>query len=202
MFRTLALALLLPAPLVVRAGDKDKPADPQQDLPVTATLTAAKTTYTLDLDGKTGEEFRQILKGLKGNFPRAPAVELTLELKNTSDKAVKIWIGGDPTRLNLDLTGKGAVSVDAQRIFSRIFYRPKELEIPAGKIHQIKITALQYGFRGVARRAYWTEPGDYQLSASFVTAINPAPKGVKADNNGFGRITITSPKITLKVEKK
>jgi len=77
----------------------------------------------------------------------------------------------------------------------------KEIEIAAGKSHKIKITALQFGFRGVAKRAYWTEPGDYKLSASFVTAINPAPKGVKADEQGFGRVTITSPKIALKVEK-
>jgi hypothetical protein len=202
MLRTLALALLLSAPLAARAGDKDKPAEPKKDLPVTAKLVAAKTTYTLDLDGKTGEEFRKMLKEAKGNFPKAPAVELTLELKNTSDKPVKIWIGGDPTRLDLDLTGKGAVNVDAQRFFTRIFYAPKELELGPGKSHKIKITALQYGFRGIAKRAYWTEPGDYKLSASFVTAINPAPTGVKADDKGFGRVTITSPKITLKVEKK
>jgi hypothetical protein len=170
---------------------------------VTAKLVAKKTTYTLDLDGKTADDFRKLLKDEKARTrPAAPAVELTLVLTNESKKDVKIWVGGDATSLNLELKGPGAVSITAQQAFTREFRGPKVLELAAGKTHEIPIAALQYGFRGVAMRAYWTEPGEYTLAASFSTAINPAPDGVKADTEGFGRVAVSAEPIKITVEAK
>src|SRR5262249_36678185 len=153
-----------------------------KDKPVKATLVANKATYKLDLDGKSAEDFQKLLKETAkagGNFPPAPTVDLALELKNTTDKDLKICIGGDRTSLDLELKGKGAESVVAQRFFTRIFIGPKVLMLAAGKSHTIPIKSLQYGYRGVKNRAYWTLPGTYTLTASFQTAINPAPKDAK-----------------------
>jgi hypothetical protein len=197
----LVLSLALALPLAARAEDK-KP-DAPKDLPVTAKLVAKKTTYALDLGGMTADDFRKALKDEKArSYPAAPAVELTLVLTNESKKDVKIWVAGDATSLNLELKGPGAVSITAQKIFTREFRAPKVVELAAGKTHEISIASLQYGFRGVAMRAYWTEPGEYTLAASFTTAINPAPDGVKADTEGFGRVAITAEPVKIKVEAK
>jgi hypothetical protein len=196
-----ALALVIAASPLARADDKKDEPKPA-DLPVKATLVAKKATYTLDLGGKNGEEFRKLLKeGEKtGQVPAAPKVELVLELKNTGDKDVQLWISGDPVTVNLDLAGKGAVSVAARQAFTREFRVPKPIALAAGKTHEIPIASLTYGFRGVAQQAYWTEPGEYTLTASFQTAISPAPKGTKDDGQGFGTCTIKSELVKITVE--
>jgi hypothetical protein len=116
MRTALGLALLLALARPALADDKDKKAD----LPVKAKLVAAKTTYALDLQGMTAADFRKAIEeGAKsGKTPKPPAVDLTLELTNTSDKDVSIWVKGDATRVVLDLKGKGAVSVTPRRAFT------------------------------------------------------------------------------------
>src|SRR5262245_10202401 len=53
-----------------------------------ARLLVKKDTYVLDLGGKTAEEFRQVLKQVRSisQYPPVPALDLELELRNTSDK--------------------------------------------------------------------------------------------------------------------
>ena len=193
-----ALALLA-APLLGRAADA-KPGD----LPIKAKLVAKTTTFTLDLGGKTAEEFRKLLKdGEKtGKLPMAPVVEIELELTNTSAKDVVFWKNGDPVSLTLELKGTGAVSVKPMLAFTANFAVPSPMVLAAGKTYTIKIGSLRYGFRGIAESAYWTEPGEYTLKAGFVTAVNPAPEGTKPDREGFGKVTLTSEPIKIKVEKK
>src|SRR5437879_4577423 len=171
-----AVTILVLGTATVRADDKKDDPKPA-DLPVTAKLVAKTTSYSLDLGGKSGDEFRKLLKDAEkaGKVPASPKVDLVLQLKNTSDKDVKIWTSGDPVQLNLDLQGKGAVSVTARQAFTQEFRSPTAITIPAGKTHEIPIASLTYGFRGLAMQAYWTEPGDYMLSASLKTAISPAP---------------------------
>ena len=178
--------------------DKAKPAS----LPVTAKLIANKKTYSLDLDGKTPEQFRETLKeaGKSGRYPKPPAVDLTLQLTNTSDKDVTIWGSGDAVRVVLELKGKGAVSVKPRRAFTREFRTPRPVTLAPGKSHTISIKSLQYGFRGVAEQAYWTEAGDYTLTARFITAISPPPPGSKNIQEGFGRVTLSSKPVKIKIE--
>ena len=200
------LALVSLAGALAAAGRK--PAAKESDAsesPIKATLVAKKATYTLDLDGKTSEDFQKLLKetAKAGKaFPPAPAVDLALELKNTTDKEVQLWVGGDRTALELDLKGKGAESVVAQRFFTRIFIGPKVLTLAAGKSHTIPIKALQYGFRGMKNRAYWTQAGTYTVTARFQTAINPAPKDSKDAGDGFGLVTLNSNTVKLTVKAK
>src|SRR5207249_11607335 len=104
-----ALALLVAAVPLVRADDKKD--EPKANLTVTATLVAKTTTYKLDLGGKTADDFKKELKDAEksGKVPVTPAVEMTLELKNTGDKDVQVWVSGDPVVVTLDLKGPGAV---------------------------------------------------------------------------------------------
>src|SRR5204862_5862972 len=92
MKRILLAGLVLFAGAAVARAEDKKP-----DLPVTATLTAKTTSYKLDLGGKSADEFKQMLKDAEksGTVPEPPKVELTLELKNNTDKDVQVWVGGD-----------------------------------------------------------------------------------------------------------
>jgi hypothetical protein len=199
------LAVLGLVAAVSAAGDKPKKEPRDKDQPIKATLVAKKAKYPLDLGGKTSEEFQKELKDAAKTgrgFPAAPAVDLALELKNTTDKDITVWIGGTPTTLNLKLEGKGAESVVATRIFPRIYMLPKSVTLAAGKTHTIPIKNLQYGIRGMQYRAYWTRPGEYKLTASYRTAINPAPKDAQDAGKGFGIVTLTSKPVKIKVEAK
>src|ERR1700733_11106475 len=106
----------------VRADDK-KDDSKTPDLPIKVTLTAKKTTYTLDLGGMSAEEYKKALQDAEktGKVPTPPAVEMTLELKNTSDKDVQVWISGDSVVLTLDLKGPGAVTLKPHMAFTTIF---------------------------------------------------------------------------------
>jgi hypothetical protein len=181
--------------------DKDKPKSDPKGAPIQATLTAKKTTFKLDLGGKTAEEFNKTIKDEK--YPPAPAVDMVLELKNTSDKDVEVWISGDPTKIMLELKGKGAVNTQIKNLITTQEFRvPKPVKLAAGKTHKIEIKSLAYGFRGISNRSYWTEAGDYTLTATFHTAISPAPKGAKDAEGGFGFVTLTSAPLKIKVEDK
>jgi hypothetical protein len=199
MYRLLlaALALIL-STAAVEAQDKKAPDA------VTATLVAKTTTYKLDLGGMTADEYRKMLKDaeISGKVPPPPAIEMTLELKNNTDEDVQVWISGSPVVLDLHLKGDGAVSLKPRVAFPAIFILPKPVTIAPGKTHSIPVTSLKYGFRGASNMAYWTEPGDYTLSASLKTGISPAPKDSKEKRDGFGVVTLATEPVKLKIEAK
>src|SRR5215471_19116750 len=133
MNRTAILVLLILAPIAVQAGDagKDKPATKS---PVTAKLVAKKTTFDLDLGGMTAEQYKSSLKNAElDKLPLLPKVDMALELTNTSDKDVQVWVSGSPVILTLDLKGPGAVKVTPRQFFPAIFILPKPLTLAAGK---------------------------------------------------------------------
>jgi hypothetical protein len=201
-----ALALLL-SPMASLAADdkekdKDKPKSDPAGSPVQAILTAKKTTYKLDLGGKSADQFKKAVKEAEGKYPPAPTIEMVLELKNTSDKDVEVWIAGDETKIMLELKGKGAINAELKGIaFTADIRPPKPTTIQAGKRHKIEIKSLSYGFRGASNRSYWTEAGDYTLTAHFVTATSPAVKGAKKAEGDFGFVTLTSAPLKIKVTK-
>src|SRR5262249_14056281 len=163
-----------------------------------------KATFDLDLGGRTPAEYRKALQNLDepNKLPPLPKVDMALELTNTSDKDVQVWISGSPVTLTLDLKGPGAVKVTPRQFFPAIFILPKPITLAPGKSHTLPIASLSFGRRGVEYRAYWTDPGDYTLQASLTTGLNPAPKDVQPDKNGFGKTTITSEPIKIKVQAK
>jgi hypothetical protein len=207
MILTGLLGLLIVLPASVRADEKkadEKKADEKEKLPVTAKLVAKKATYTLDLGDKSADEFKKAIEEGKktGKVPPAPAVELVLEITNTSEKDVEIWFKGDAVTVDLDLKGPGALSAGAAGAFTTDIRLPEAMTLAAGKTHSIPFASLQYGFRGTGMRAYWTEAGDYTLAATFKTGIKPAPKDAKNLENGFAKVTLTSEPVKIKVEAK
>jgi hypothetical protein len=188
------LSLAAPAP-------KDKPKEGEG--PVAAKLVAKKATYTLDFGGMTAEQYAEAIKegGKTGKLPKAPEVDLVLELTNTGDKDVQIWSKGDAVRLELQLKGPGAVSVEGQRFFTREFRAPVPMTLAPGKTHTIAIKSLQYGFRGMAQQAYWTKPGEYTLGAAFQTGMSPPPAGAKEVNEGFAPVKISADPVKITVEE-
>ncbi len=190
--------------LMAGAGAAQGKSEPP-GVPVQAKLLAKQTTYTLDLGGRSPAEFRQALKDAAkdGRYPPAPAVDLVLELRNTGDKEVQVWTSGDPVRLMLDLKGKGAVNEALKGIaFTTIFIMPKATTLAPGKSVEIPIKGLAYGMRGASHRSYWLEPGEYTLTASYQTAVAPAPKGSADAQGGFGKVVLTSAPVKLQVKAK
>ena len=203
MTRVFQVGLLVAAAAVLAARADD--AKPKADeSPIKAKLVAKKTTYTLDLGGQTAEEYKKAIKDSEktGKPPAVPTVEMELELTNTSGKDVQFYDSGDPITVELVLKGPGAMSVKPLVATTSDFRLPRAKTLAAGKSYTIKISNLRYGFRGIAESAYWTEPGEYTLSAEFRTSIKPPPEGVKPDENGFGKVTLKSEPVKIKVEKK
>ncbi len=202
-----ALATLLGLAMTAHAADDKKP-EPGKAIPPTTplelTIKGDTTKYVLDLGGKTPAEFAKLLEaGKTGNvrLPKPPAVKLTLVVKNTSDQAIRIWAKGDPVVLDLDLKGKGAVSVAPQLAFTADFRLPEATDLEPGKTMEIPLGGLVSGFRGASKYTYWTQPGEYELIATWKTGIAPAPKGAQ-DFDGFGVVTVASTPFKITVEEK
>lgn len=208
MFGTNRIALVLSLALAcaanLRAEEKKpmgsvKPAGAPLELTV-----SGEAKYTLDLGGKTPAEYAKSIEDAKakgGRMPAPPKVDLKLTVKNTSDQDIQIHKGGDSVVLELELKGKGALSVAPNLAFTQEFRLPVAAELKAGKSIEFTLTALSGGFRGASKFAYWTAPGDYELVVSWKTAVNPAPKGSEA-NEGFGAVVVTAAPFKMTVTEK
>lgn len=191
------------------SGEEKKTVNPKPDpegTPLELTIAGKTTKYTLDTGGMSVADYKTMVEAAtkaKGfaKLPKAPSVDLTVEVKNTSDKTVKLWAKGDPVILTLELKGKGAVNADFNGPMTREFRLPEAVEIPAGKSHSFPVKSLTSGMRGVSKFAYWTEAGEYELVAKLKTGMTPAPKGAM-DFDGFGVVTLTSAPFKLTVEDK
>jgi len=191
--------------LAAWAEKKDEAKSDPEGVPVEAKLVVKKDSYKLDLGGKSADEFRKLLKDAEqtGRYPNAPEVDLVLELRNTGDKDLKLWTKGDPVKIDLVLKGDGAVNMPLKgRAFTLEFRLPEAETLAAGKTISFPIKSLAHGFRGTSSHSYWIEPGEYTLTASFITAVSPAPKGSKDAGEGFGNVVLTSAPVKIKVEKK
>jgi hypothetical protein len=189
-----------------KANDGKGKADPAST-PLALTITGKTTKYTLDTGSMTPEEYKKAIEAAAGGKalgrpPAPPAVDLVLELKNTSDKAVMVWTKGDPVVITLDLKGKGAANAMPLLAFTTDFRLPEAVEIAAGKTYEFPLKSLTSGFRGASKFSYWTAPGDYELTATLKTGMSPAPKGAKEDMDGFGTVTVSSPAFKITVEAK
>jgi hypothetical protein len=199
----LTLAVFVATALVAQAGDEPKKGKPADSPPVTAKIVAKKTTFDLDLGGMTPNQYKDALKASDPRkLPPLPQVDMALELTNISDGDVQVWISGTPVKMMLDLKGPGAVTVTPRQFFPAIFILPKPVTLKAGKSYTLPIATLSYGRRGIEHRAYWTERGEYTLQASVITGTNPPPKGVNPERGGFGKATMTSEPIKIKIQAK
>ncbi|MCS6864397.1 MAG: hypothetical protein RMJ56_17265 [Gemmataceae bacterium] len=156
--------------------------------PIKLTLIAKTDKYKFDGGGKTPAEYKKYLEQLaeqskQGQLvqpPRPPAVDLVLELKNTSDREVTIYVGGDPNVYTFELTGgAGSVAMNSGLAFTADFRLPKAVTLGPGKTHTIPIQQLSDGNRGASRYVYWTGPGEYQLSVKYTLSDSEGGRGTE-----------------------
>ena len=93
---------------------------------------------------------------------------MAIEIANTGTKAVTIPIGGDATRVELKLEGPGAVTVPYAAMHTMEYRLGRDTKIEPGKPITIALPRLLFGNRGDSMAAYWTAPGEYTLTASYV----------------------------------
>jgi hypothetical protein len=114
-----------------------------------------------------------------------PAVDLALELRNTTDRPMVVWVAGPLTELRLDVSGPGVMSRPTEAVAEP----PRTVTLRPDQSHVIRIERLTDG-----RRAwYWTKPGDYTVTARFIT---------RASVPGWGdrRVTVQSKPVTVHVD--
>jgi hypothetical protein len=205
MRNTLFAALcVVCSPALLAWADDPKPAEKGKTdpagVPLQALLTSKKASYQLDLGGVTADEFRKGVEG--GTYPPPPAVDLSLEIKNTGSKDIQIRMGGTTNTIDLDLQGPDALTVELKgRITPQFILAPKTITLAPGKSQTVPITSLSFGFKG-SHNAYWLAPGKYTLTASYKTTVSPAPAAAQPADEGFGAVTITSAPLTITVEGK
>lgn len=173
-----------------------------KDVPLQLALKSAKKDFALDLGGKTAQQFLADLEAaLKkgGRIPEPPTIELEIEVKNTGKEQIDFWSAGDPVSIELELKGPGAKTVQAPLAFTTEFRMPKFMSLEPGKSHSFKLTKLVSGFRGASTWHYWTEPGEYTLTARLRTAVRPVPPGAK-EIYGGARVTLTTEPIKVNVK--
>ena len=134
--------------------------------PISVRLTAKKTTYVLDRQGMTAEKYREAIK--EGKIA-PPAIDLVLEITNTTKGDIDITVAGFSPRLLLDLKGKEGIE---KRTTERPGNRTVRIILKPGQTHSLPITRLAgYSDRTTDDQLFWTEPGEYTLAASFETNI-------------------------------
>jgi hypothetical protein len=136
----------------------------------------------------SGRVHRVQVPGLQAVDHQPPEVELTLELRNTTDRPMRVWVAGPPTELRLDLRGPGAVAVP---VTDGDEAKAQAVTLRPGEEHIIPVN----GLTGSRRSWYWTKPGDYTLTAQFTT---------RATTPGIGerRLVVRSEPMTFHVEGK
>lgn len=167
-----------------------------QDAKLELKIVGVAEKYVLDRGGKSKEEYEQQLRGGGKGFAKslpAPKVDLKLQIVNTGKDAVGVFLGGDPNVVTLELKGPGVVEVRPLIAMTREFRLPKLVSIEAGKSYDIPLPKLSDGARGVSRNVYWTEEGEYTLSASYM---------LSADNGGEAGPRLQSAPVKIKVELK
>lgn len=141
-------------------------------------LIANQTSHKLDLGGRSPAEFRQHLQDLdqKGkaggfvpveSFPPPPAVDLQVEILHIGEGEAEIWLGGDDSCLTLELVGPGPITVSNTGPFTADVKYSSPIKLAAGDRHVLPLKHLFHGFRGYQSQSYWTEPGEYLLTAHY-----------------------------------
>jgi hypothetical protein len=113
------LALFAMAGQAGEAKPKQEGMTDPKGVPLELKVVAKKDTYILDLGGKTPVEYRQLLAeaAKTASLPPAPAVDLVVELRNSGDKGLQVWIGGDDNEPVLCLVGEGARNLTTVGLF-------------------------------------------------------------------------------------
>jgi RNA polymerase sigma-70 factor (ECF subfamily) len=195
-------------------ADLDVPPSMPPGSPLALRLVPKRTTYPLDFKGLSREEYCTSLRpGIE--CPSAPEVDLSLRVTNFGRQNLRLRMRGSANHYGWHLQGPGVVFVPQIRA-SAVGRRelPEEVTLnPSQTITLLDVSSLtSWGALGgnagkpnvaafsASRTAYWTSPGEYTLAAEYKLWISPAPPGAVVDGDGFGAVTLRSPKIHLQVE--
>jgi hypothetical protein len=126
-----------------------------------------------------------------------PNVTLRLRLHNHSDEPIHVKLNGDATTRRMRLVGPGAKHALGGGDMTEIYMCGTWVTIAPHGDYELPVSDLSYGQRSADLGAYWTQPGRYQLSMSFVTNMARGP--VPDDCGGGDRIEITAPAMTIDV---
>jgi hypothetical protein len=142
---------------------------------------AREQPYILDLGGGTPEELTRRLRADEGSdrLPPPPAVNLTLVLRNTGHRPLRVAVGGETTELRLVLQGPGVVRVRARAQVVPEQLAPGVVTVLPGRELTLQVPRLIEGSRDGVRYVYWTRPGDYTLTVHYRLAVAPAPAGAR-----------------------
>jgi hypothetical protein len=169
--------------------------------PVVLKVVSKQDKYVFDGGGKSPKEFKEHLEEIakllnRGQDVRPPkplAVDLVLQLVNTSKERVTVFVGGDTNIYTFDLSGgSGVVTMNNPVAFTADFRLPKAVDIEPGKAYEIPVKVFADGNRGFSRLVFWTGPGEYKLVAKYTLA----------DMDGGKAAELKSEPITLKVTEK
>jgi hypothetical protein len=187
------------------AGQQERRPEPPPAPPLEATLTSRKATYTLDLGGKSVEEFAGQLEPGKP-LPPSPEVDLVLTLRNTSNVEVTVDLKGS---FQTYLVGEGALNHPelpyqtgfgiAPTSIGSGYDPPPETKrrLAPGESCSIPLRSLDQGHD---QQSYWLLPGEYTLHVAFHTSVNPPLQGwSKDEETGTGYGTLRPAPLRLKV---
>lgn len=172
----LLIAVTLLGAFAATTSADDKKPEP----PVALKLVAKTDKYKFDGGGKTPAEFKKHLDAVANaqkdgklvQPPKPPAVDLVLQIVNTSKNDVTIYVGGDANVWTFELTGgDGTAALGSGLAMTLEFRLPKEVKLAPGKSHEIPVKVLADGARGSGRYVYWTGPGEYKLSAKYAVGL-------------------------------
>ncbi len=167
-------------------------------VPLEARLTSRNATYTLDLGGRTPEEFaRQITRG---SLLPSPKVDLVLTLRNTGDKKLVL----DPdVRVDVYLIGNAAMNhpEGSHSVGVQFEDLPKKVSLAPGETYSVSIKSLD---QGPGRQSYWLLPGEYALHAKAWVFVDAESEGKPkfTDGSVFADLPVPPLRVKVVAEKK
>lgn len=177
-------------------------------VPLRVRLIANDTIHRLDRNGRSESDYIQHLEQAKktGTLPPAPQVDLIFELQNTSDREMQIAVGGDACgSLALHLKGPGVIAIQGRSADQKDEFRPSAIvKLAPGGTHRWTFRELDCSNPRDTSRLYWTQAGEYLLTAGFTVAVHPAPRGAVPHwyHKGHGNVAIRSGAVRLIVLEK
>jgi hypothetical protein len=132
---------------------------------LSARLLANKKEFILDRQGMTAEQYRKAIETGKVSLPE---VNFALEVTNTTKKDLRVRISGAVPKLILYLKGKGVVTRSTTEPRQKV----ADITLKPGQSHSLAITTLT-GIASTRRtQFFWTEAGEYTLTAEWQTRVD------------------------------
>lgn len=177
------LTLLLASGIVFAAQKKEEPSpEPPPPEPISLKI-VGDNKIVLDRGGRSAADYAAAVKA--GTV--APlACGLSLKITNHTKETLKVRVTGSAPNLTLELKGKGEVA--SGRVSGKEKSRITYADLAPGASTEIPLTTLS-NFRVSGKtHLHPTEPGDYDVKATFSTYVFVAPKEGELPGKGKSKI--------------